>query len=164
MEQVWFLHRVLNVRVNEEGVHFAVNVFHCDLEAVEASSFGCRHFGIKLLLRFLLMMPLEAGKNARTWETKWRSLADSLSQSTMSAVRLISSAVQKDASAFLYICQMLAWYMGKSTKRCGFSYSSSLGARSPSFSAVLCFDGCLDGVGTFLAFRMVWAVLVQNLF
>ncbi len=32
------------------------------------------------------------------------------------------------------------------------------------FSAVLCFDGCLGGVGAFLAFRMVWAVLVQNYF
>ncbi len=110
------------------------------------------------------MMPSEAAKNVRTWKTKWHSLADSLPQSTMSAVRLISSAVQKDALAFLYIRQMLAWCMGKRTKWCGFSCSSGSGARSPLFSAVLCFDGCLGGVGAFLAFRVVWAVLVQNLF
>lgn len=34
-----------------------------------------------------------------------------------------SSAVQKDASAFLYICQ-ISWYsMGKMTKRRGLSFS-----------------------------------------
>ncbi len=27
-----------------------------------------------------------------------------------------------------------------------------------------CFDGCLGGVGAFLAFHVVWAVLVQNSF
>ncbi len=82
----------------------------------------------------------------------------------MSTVRLISSTVQKDALIFLYIHQMSAWCMGKSTKECGFSCSGGSGARSPLFLAVLCFDSCLGGVGAFLAFRMVWAVLVQNSF
>jgi hypothetical protein len=118
----------------------------------------------KLLLRILLTMPLKAAKNARTWEMKRRSLADSLSQSAMSAVRSISSAVQKNALAFLYICQMLAWCMRKSKKWCGFSCDSGSGARSALFSVVLCFDGCLSGVGAFLAFCVVWAVLVQNSF
>ena len=36
------------VSVDEEGVHFAVDVFHCNLESIEASSFGCRHFGGKI--------------------------------------------------------------------------------------------------------------------
>lgn len=35
-----------------------------------------------------------------------------------------SSAVQKDASAFLYICQMSWYWMGKMTKRRGLSFSS----------------------------------------
>jgi hypothetical protein len=139
-----------------------VDVFHRNLEAVEAS--GAVTLVAKLLLGFLLTMPSEAAKKARTWEMKWHSSADSLSQSTMSAVRLISFAVQKDASAFLYIRQMSAWWMGKSTKQCGFSFSSGSGARSPLVSAVLCFDGRLGGVGAFSAFRMVWAVLVQNSF
>jgi hypothetical protein len=52
--------------------------------------------------------------------------------------------------------------MGKSTKRCGFSWSSGLGA-SPLFSAILCFDGFFDGLEAFFAFFVVWAVLVQNL-
>ena len=72
---------------------------------------------------------------------KLRSVSDkNLTQSVRSAERSISSAVQKEASAFLYIHQMSLWWMGKSTKRCGFSCSSGSGA-SPSFSAILCFDG-----------------------
>lgn len=34
-----------------------------------------------------------------------------------------SSAVQKEASAFLYICQMSWYWIGKMTKRRGFSFS-----------------------------------------
>jgi hypothetical protein len=105
----------------------------------------------KSLLRFSLMMLPEAAKNARKWETKWRSLSDSLSQSAMSAMRLISSAVQKDASAFLYICQMSAWCMGKSTKQCGSSCSSGLGARSLVFSGLV-FCWLLGWGGCFLSF------------
>lgn len=48
-----------------------------------------------------------------------------------------SSAVQKDASAFLYICQMSWYWIGKMTKRRGFSFSSG----STSFSPVLLFTG-----------------------
>jgi hypothetical protein len=43
-----FLFWVLDVRVNEEGVHFAMNVFDCDLEAIEAVGFGGRVFGGKV--------------------------------------------------------------------------------------------------------------------
>ena len=77
-----------------------------------------------------------------------------------SAERSISSAVQKEA--FLYIRQMSAWWMGKSTKRCEFSCRSGSGARSPSFLEILCFDSFSDGCKVFLAFLVVWAVLVQN--
>ncbi len=38
MEQMQFLCQILDICVNEEGV--AVDVFDCDLEAVEASVFG----------------------------------------------------------------------------------------------------------------------------
>jgi hypothetical protein len=41
------------VRVNEEGVPFAVDVFHCDLD-VEASSFGCHHFSGKIAAQVLV--------------------------------------------------------------------------------------------------------------
>jgi hypothetical protein len=53
---------------------------------------------VKLLLRFSLMIPLEAAKNARTWEMKCRLVSDSLTQSVRSAERSISSVVQKEAS------------------------------------------------------------------
>ncbi len=71
----------------------------------------------KLLLRFLLTMPLEAAKKARTCKMKRCSVVESLSQSVASLERLISSAVQKEASAFLYILQMSSCWMGKRTKR-----------------------------------------------
>jgi len=88
-------------------------------------------------------------------------MSDNLTQSVRSAERSISSAAQKEALAFLYICQMSLWWMGKSRTRCGFSWSSGSGA-SPSFSAILCCDDFFDGSEAFLAFFMVWAVLVQN--
>ena len=49
----------------------------------------------------------------------------SVAQSLWSWLRSISSAVQNDATCFLYICQMDAWRMGNSTKRPAFSRSSS---------------------------------------
>ena len=60
----------------------------------------------KLPDRFSLTMPSLAAKKARTWEIKCRSLEVRPSQSLRSAARSISSAVQKEASAFLYICQI----------------------------------------------------------
>ena len=65
-------------------------------------------------------------------------------------------------SAFLYIRQMSAWWMGKITKRCGFSCRSGSGARSPSFLAILCYNCFSDGLGVILAFFVAWAILVQN--
>ncbi len=44
MEQVQFLFWILDVRVNEEGVRFAVDVFGCNWEAIEAAGFGCCDF------------------------------------------------------------------------------------------------------------------------
>ena len=38
---------ILDVCVNKKGVRLAVDVFNCDLEAVEASGFRCRYFGDK---------------------------------------------------------------------------------------------------------------------
>ena len=55
---------------------------------------------------------------------------------------------------------MSAWWTGKSTKRYGCSYRSGLGARSPSFLPILCFDDCSGGLGAFLAFLAAWAVPV----
>ena len=45
MEQVQFIFWILDVCVNEEGVSFAVDVFDCNLEAIEAAGFGCRDLG-----------------------------------------------------------------------------------------------------------------------
>jgi hypothetical protein len=71
----------------------------------------------KLLLWFVLMMPSEAVKKARICRMKCCSVVESPSQSTALLERSISSAVQKEASAFLYILQMLLCWMGKRTKR-----------------------------------------------
>mmetsp|Transcript_20804 Transcript_20804/g.62227 ORF Transcript_20804/g.62227 Transcript_20804/m.62227 type:complete len:209 (+) Transcript_20804:380-1006(+) len=73
-------------------------------------------------------MPSDAAKNARTCETKWRSLSLSLtSQSLWSCARSTSSAVQNDASAFLYMAQTSLCSIGKRTKRFGFSWRSGSG-------------------------------------
>ncbi len=40
-----FFFWILDVRVNEEGVRFAVDVLDCNLEAIEAPGFGGRDFG-----------------------------------------------------------------------------------------------------------------------
>ncbi len=56
---------------------------------------------VKLLLRFSLTMLSEATKKARTCRMKCCSVVESLSQSTTASLeRSISSAVQKEASAF----------------------------------------------------------------
>jgi hypothetical protein len=41
-----------------------------DLEAIEAPASGAVTLVLKLILRFLLMIPSEAAKNARTWDMK----------------------------------------------------------------------------------------------
>ena len=85
----------------------------------------------KFWAKFSFTMPSEAAKNASTVEMKWRSLSLSFcSQSFMSWQRSISSAVQNEASAFLYIAHTSACSMGKSTKRFGFSMSSGSGVKS----------------------------------
>ena len=40
-----FLFWILDLRVDEEGVHFAVDVLDCDLEAIETPGFGGCDFG-----------------------------------------------------------------------------------------------------------------------
>ena len=51
-------------------------------------------------------------------EMKWRSSSlSTVSQSCLSDPRSISSVVQKDATAFLYIRHSAGCWMGKSTKR-----------------------------------------------
>jgi hypothetical protein len=57
----------------------------------------------------------------------------SLAQSFRSPERSISSAVQKLASCFLYICQMLSYFIGNSTNLCLLSVKSgSASSAAPS--------------------------------
>merc|ERR1719345_541888 len=67
------------------------------------------------------MMPSDAAKNARTCLMKCCSDSDSLSQSLLSCERSTSSAVQKDASCFLYISQTSGYWIGNITHRRGLS-------------------------------------------
>ncbi len=92
-----------------------MDVLGGNLKAVEA--LGFRRCDAKLLLRFSLTMPSDAAKKARACEMKWRSLSVRRFQSVVSVLRLISSAVQNEASACLYKLQMLSCWMGKRTKR-----------------------------------------------
>jgi hypothetical protein len=94
-----------------------MDVLDGDLKAVEASGFRQRdlcgkvapEIGIDDAIRY-------REKKAKTWDMKCCSVGESLFQSVVSAERWISSSVQKDASAFLYILQMSSCWMGKRTK------------------------------------------------
>ena len=76
----------------------------------------------KFSAKFSFTIPSEAAKKAKMFLMKYLSLSFNFSsQSTVSCCRSISSAVQKEACCFLYICQMSLWMIGKRTKRFGFS-------------------------------------------
>merc|ERR1719375_2986671 len=79
-------------------------------------------------------MPSDAAKNARTFLMKYCSFVDKLSQSFVSCDRSISSAVQKDASCFLYISQTAGYCIGNITHRFGLSMSSGSDFSSSEYS------------------------------
>lgn len=102
---------------------------HHDLETVEAARLGSLHLARESLDKVLVHDTIGGGEEGedvgdevaaererrisdclrtrRGATTTYRSLSLSLlSQSCMSLERSISSAVQKEASAFLYICQI----------------------------------------------------------
>ena len=74
-------------------------------------------------------MPSEAAKKARTCEMKCCSVIKSLSQSTTLAERLISSAVQKEASAFLCILLDIVVLDGEEDKTMGVCLEEQLGGK-----------------------------------
>ena len=79
-------------------------------------------------------MPSAAAKKASTCLRKCCSFSCIDSQSFMSCARSSSSAVQKLASAFLYIFQISGYWIGKSTNR--FLFSMRIGSwRSSSCAA-----------------------------
>ncbi len=65
MKQAQFLFWILDVRVNEEGVHFAVDVFDCNLEAIEAPGFGGRDFGDEVAAQVLIDDPIRGSKECK---------------------------------------------------------------------------------------------------
>jgi hypothetical protein len=65
MEQVQLLCWILDVRVNKKGECLAVDVFDCDLEAVEASGFRCRYFGDKFVVYVLVDNAVGGGKERK---------------------------------------------------------------------------------------------------
>src|SRR6202012_4126501 len=74
------------------------------------------------MAKFSFTIPSLAAKNANTCLIKCFSSAfNFVSQSVKSEARSISSAVQKLASACLYICQMSLCFIGNRTKRSLFS-------------------------------------------
>merc|ERR1719265_355236 len=81
------------------------------------------------------MIPSEAAKKARTCLMKCCSLSANESQSLVSWDRSISSAVQKDASCFLYISHICGYWMGNITQRRGFSTNRGSDFSSSMYSA-----------------------------
>jgi hypothetical protein len=68
VKQVCSLRRVFDVCVNEEGVRFAVDVFNCNLEAVETSCFGCCNFGGKVVTQVLVDNAVRGSKEHKDME------------------------------------------------------------------------------------------------
>ena len=56
---------VFDVRVNEEGVNFTVDVFNHNLEAVEAAGFRSCYFGGKVGAEVLVDNAIGGKKNSR---------------------------------------------------------------------------------------------------
>jgi len=85
-----------------------MDVLDGNLKAVEALGFRRCEFHCKIAAKVLvaLTMPSDATKKARTCEMKWHSLSVRRFQSVVSVLRSISSAVQNEASACLYMLQM----------------------------------------------------------
>ncbi len=106
-----------------------MNIFDGDLKAVKTSGFRRCDFGREVATEILFddavgsrkegkNMPSEAAKKARTCMMKCCSVVKSRSQSTASLEMSISSAVQKEASAFLCIlhCRCVGWGRGRSNE------------------------------------------------
>ena len=74
--------------------------------------------------KFSLTIPSLAAKKLSTCFIKYRSFSVNFGHCCTSFVRSTSSAVQKLAIAFLYISHTLGCFMGKTTKRSGFSSRS----------------------------------------
>merc|ERR1712142_716561 len=114
IKQFFFLSIVSDVRINQQTVHFAVNIFNCYLESIEATSLGNLNFLHKSFNKIFINNAIRSSKEGQNMRDK----------ST-------SSAVQKLASAFLYICQMALYWIGRITNLRGFSFNN--GSSSSSF-------------------------------
>ena len=87
-----------------------------DLKAVESSGFRKLDLCGKVAAKIFIDDAIRCRKKARTWDMKCCTIGESLFQSVVSAERSISSAVQKDASVFLYTssrCRHVGWGRGR---------------------------------------------------
>ena len=94
-----------------------MNVFDYNLEAIEAAGFRHSYFGGKVAAQIFTDNAVRGCKEGKDVGDKKAFSLDRLFQSARSANRSISSVVQKDASAFLYILQRSAFWIGKRTNR-----------------------------------------------
>lgn len=110
--------RLFDVGVNQETVHFRVNIFNGDLKAIETASFRDLNFWAEFLhldrteivegqrkwrelTKFSPTMPSLAAKKAKTFLMKYCSSDVKRSQSFISLAKSTSSQVQIDARARL---------------------------------------------------------------
>ncbi len=141
-----------------------MHVFHCNLGAVEALSFGCHYFGGKIAAQFLVDDAIRGSKERK-------NLGDKVAFIGRYSVPICDVCWEVN----LFHCPegCFSFHLhppdvdmvdGEEHKAVWISCSSGSGARISLPSVVFCFDSCLGGVGAFSAFYMVRAVLVQNLF
>jgi hypothetical protein len=139
---------VADVGVDEQAVDLAVDVLDGDLEAVEAPRLRPLDLGREVLREVLVDDAVRRREEREDVRDEVRSLSLSLtSQSLWSCARSTSSAVQNDASAFLYMAQTSLCSMGNSTKRFGFSSRSGSGAKFENEPASSCFLRSVASLG-----------------
>ena len=62
---MYFFIWVLNVRVDKEGVCFAVDVLNCNLEAIETSCFGDRDFSGEVAAQIFIDDSIRGSKECK---------------------------------------------------------------------------------------------------
>jgi hypothetical protein len=141
------------VLVDKEGVPFAVDVFDCNLEAIEASGFGCCDFGGKIAAQVLIN---DAISGSKEHEDIGDEVAFSFGQLVpiCEVFRELNFFSHPERSfGFLVQLPNVGMVDGEEYNTMWVLFCcSGLGAESPMFWGVLCFDSCLGGLGVFLAF------------
>lgn len=123
-----------------------MHIFHGNLEAIKTPGFSHLDFLRKSFNQILVNYSVRSGKKGQDvwykmffrifqflpiWQVLWITVKFKYKLNKRLTIyakitfdRSTSSTVQKEASAFLYICQISGYWIGKTTKRLGLSFNN----------------------------------------